>query len=353
MTFNHEHDDKYYEALLNKDSFFEGIFICGVKTTGIFCRPTCHARKPKRENVEFFPDVRSALRAGYRPCKVCHPMESYGIYPDWLEPIMKHVESTPGIRLKDWEIREMNIDPNRLRRWFRKHYDMTFQEYLRLLRLGQAIGQIKHGNSVSDTAFNSGYDSLSGFSDSVKANFGQSPSALTDKSIIVLSRLSSPLGPMLAGATEDGICLLEFVDRRMLETQLKRLRKYLNAETVPGKSPYFGLLQKQLDEYFEGKRMEFSIPLVLPGTDFQKQVWAELQSIPYGEARTYKEQAHRIGNPDAIRAVGKANGDNRIAIIIPCHRVIGSDGTLVGYGGGLERKEYLLKLESRSVKDIH
>ncbi len=345
MIFTHDNDDKYYEALVNKDSTFEGIFICGVKTTGIFCRPTCHARKPKRENVEFFEDVRSALRAGYRPCKVCHPMESYGVFPDWLEPIMERVLNTPGIRLKDYEIRQMDIDPNRLRRWFKKHYSMTFQEYLRLLRLGEAIGQIKLGQSVSGSAFDSGYESLSGFTDGVKKNFGDSPSKIADKQLIVLNRLHTPLGPMVAGATPEGICLLEFVDRRMLETQLKRLKKYLKADIVPGRSPYFEPLQVQLNEYFSGTRKNFDIPLVLPGTEFQKQVWEELQSIPYGDVRTYKEQADHIGNPGAIRAVGKANGDNRIGIIIPCHRVIGSDGSLVGYGGGLERKEYLLKLE--------
>jgi len=134
------------------------------------------------------------------------------------------------------------------------------------------------------------------------------------------------------GATDDGICLLEFIDRRMLETEIKRLSKRLNARFVPGFSKHFGELNKQLEEYFSGKRKEFCIPLVLAGTPFQKEVWAELQRIPYGLKRSYKEQAEIIGVPKAVRAVAKANGDNSIAIIIPCHRVVGANGELVGYG---------------------
>jgi AraC family transcriptional regulator of adaptative response/methylated-DNA-[protein]-cysteine methyltransferase len=153
---------------------------------------------------------------------------------------------------------------------------------------------------------------------------------------------------MLAGATDEGICLLEFVDRRMLETQLNRLSKLLHARVVPGSHTHFDKLDTQLGEYFSGKRKEFEIPLVLPGTPFQKKVWAGLQAIPYGSTRSYREQAEFIGSPNAVRAVAKANGDNRLAILIPCHRVIGANGELVGYGGGLSRKQYLLNLESDS-----
>ena len=153
---------------------------------------------------------------------------------------------------------------------------------------------------------------------------------------------------MLAGAVDEGICLLEFVDRRMIETQIKRLKKYLNAEFVPGQNKYFDELDKQLKQYFEGKRKDFDLPLSLPGTDFQLKVWKELQKIPYGKTRSYQQQAIALKNPKAVRAVAKANGDNRIAIIIPCHRVIGKDGQLVGYGGGMWRKQYLLNLEKRN-----
>ncbi|MBL7162388.1 MAG: methylated-DNA--[protein]-cysteine S-methyltransferase [Anaerolineales bacterium] len=338
-----------YTALLEKDSTYEGIFFVAVKTTGIFCRPTCTARKPKKKNVEFFPNTHDALLHGYRPCKICHPLGHQGQYPQWLKPLMDEIEAQlPEIRLKDSDLRDRDLDPSRVRRWFKKHHGMTFQAYQRTLRVSEAFGRIKYGEKVIDTAFESGYDSLSGFSDSFKKTTGFSPNKSPDKNIVVTTRLLTPLGPMLAGATDEGICLLEFIDRRMLETQVERLKKSLKAEFIPGASEHFDPLNQQIEEYFNGARTEFDLPLVTPGTDFQQKVWEILQEIPYGATRSYKEQAQRIGNPKAVRAVARANGDNRIAIIIPCHRVIGSDGSLTGYGGGLWRKRYLLDLEANN-----
>ncbi len=335
-----------YEALLNKDSNFEGLFFVGVKSTGIFCRPTCTARKPKKENVEFFPSVREALLNGYRPCKLCHPLGNRGEAPEWLKSIMEEIDNQPDLRLKDSELKRRGIDPNRVRRWFKKNHGMTFQTYLRTLRISQAFGRIKYGEKVIEAAYESGYESLSGFTESFKKTTGFSPIKSTQNQMIMITRILTPLGPMLAGATDEGICLLEFVDRRMIETQINRLKKLFNAELIPGSNRHFNELNKQIKEYFDRKRKEFTIPLAIAGTAFQKQVWSALQAIPYGETRSYKEQAEIIGNPKAIRAVARANGDNRISIIIPCHRVIGANGELVGYGGGLWRKRYLLNLEA-------
>lgn len=334
-----------YQALLDKDASFEGIFIVGVKTTGIFCRPTCTARKPKPGNVEFFTDSKQALSYGYRPCKICHPMQVSGEEPVWLQNLLKEVRSTPNIRLKDYEIRQRGIDPARVRRWFKKHHGMTFQAYLRALRINRAFGLIRHNNKITDIALDSGYDSLSGFNQAFKNIIGNSPTQSQPIQIITLTRLLSPLGPMFAGATEKGICLLEFTDRRMIETQIKRLKKYLNAEFVPGQHPHLTKLNQQLEAYFDGYLEEFTVPLDVPGTVFQTRVWQALKQIPYGNTRSYQQQAEAIGNDKAVRAVAKANGDNRIAIIIPCHRVIGKDGSLTGYGGGIWRKQRLLELE--------
>jgi AraC family transcriptional regulator of adaptative response/methylated-DNA-[protein]-cysteine methyltransferase len=223
---------------------------------------------------------------------------------------------------------------------------MTFQAYLRMLRINSAFGRIKHGEKVIESAFNGGYESLSGFTESFKKSTGFSPSQSKHKNVISITRILTPLGPMLAGATDKGICLLEFVDRRMIETQIKRLKKFLRTELVPGNNKYFGELSNQLKEYFDGERKVFDVRLHIPGTEFQLQVWKELQKIPYGKTRSYKEQAIAIANPKAVRAVARANGDNRIAIIIPCHRVIGNNGELVGYGGGIWRKQHLLNLEN-------
>ncbi|HFA50414.1 MAG TPA: bifunctional transcriptional activator/DNA repair protein Ada [Bacteroidetes bacterium] len=336
-----------YEALVNKDSQFEGIFFAAIKTTGIFCRPTCTARKPKPENVEYFPTAKDALAHGYRACKRCHPLRLKGEFPDWLKTLMEEVSSNPEIRLKNADLTARGLTSSRLRRWFLKNHGMTFQAYLRMQRINNAFGIIRHGGRVADGAYENGYESLSGFGQTFKKATGFAPVESQDKAVISITRVLTPLGPMLAGATEKGICLLEFADRRMLETQLARLRKRLNAETLPGKSPHFKTLDQQLKEYFDGKRKTFDLPLDTPGTDFQQLVWKELQTIAFGTTRSYGEQAKAIGRPKAVRAVAKANGDNRISIIIPCHRVIGADGKLTGYGGGLWRKEWLLEHETR------
>ncbi len=341
-------EETMYNALLNKDSSFEGLFFAAIKTTGIFCRPACSARKPNKENVEYFRSVRDALLNGYRPCKKCNPLAPDGEIPGWLKPVLKEISINPGIRLKDYDLRERNVDPSRIRRWFKKNHGMTFHTYLRTLRIGNAFGRIKHGEKVIKTAFESGYDSLSGFTESFKKTTGFPPEKSKNKQFIKITRILTPIGPMLAGAVDEGICLLEFVDRRMIETQIKRLKKLLKTELVPGKHIHFNKLNSQLNEYFNGKRKEFTVPVIGPGTEFQKKVWSELLKIPFGETRSYKKQAEVLNKSGAVRAVGKANGDNRISILVPCHRVIGENGELKGYGGDLWRKRYLLNLESEN-----
>lgn len=152
---------------------------------------------------------------------------------------------------------------------------------------------------------------------------------------------------MIAGATNEGVCLLEFCDRRMLPTEYKDLARFLKTTLEDGENRHIKTLRKQLKEYFNGKRKEFTIPLVTPGTEFQQAVWKELQNIRYGSTKSYQDQAIALNRPDSIRAVANANGMNRISIIIPCHRVIGSKGQLTGYGGGLKRKKWLLDHEKK------
>lgn len=337
-----------YEALLRKDQGYVGIFWVGVKSTGIFCKPTCTARKPKEVNVEFFPSVRDALYSGYRACKVCRPMNANGSTPEWFDMLVGKIDEDPTKRWKDTDLLELNLNPNKVRRWFKKNYDMTFHAYLRSKRLGHAIGRIKQGESVTQTAFGHGFESLSGFIDAVKNLAGSSPGEMKDKTIIHVNRIETPLGPMLAGATDNGLCLLEFADRRMLETQLKRIVNWLNGLIVTGDNKFIKQVSEEIEKYFSGKLRKFSVPLVLPGTEFQKSVWKELTKIPFAETTSYQSIAERIGKPKAVRAVATANGDNRLAIIIPCHRVIGKDDKLHGYGGGLWRKKKLLEIEQQN-----
>jgi AraC family transcriptional regulator, regulatory protein of adaptative response / methylated-DNA-[protein]-cysteine methyltransferase len=162
------------------------------------------------------------------------------------------------------------------------------------------------------------------------------------------TEIETPIGAMLAAASETHLVLFEFPHRRMIDTQLDRVRRAVGCELEPGESPVFDVLRAQLDDYFAGRLREFTVPLHVPGTPFQTRVWTELQRIPSGTTTTYGRLAESIGKPNAVRAVARANGDNRIAVLIPCHRVIGSSGELVGYGGGLWRKKKLLELEARA-----
>ncbi len=166
-----------------------------------------------------------------------------------------------------------------------------------------------------------------------------------DEVTIFSVRIETPLGAMVACAVDQGVCLLEFADRPTLEKQLSTVRKLFNGRIIESESVHFEILRQQLNEYFEGKRKVFTVPLITPGTPFQQSVWKELQNIPFGVTRSYKQQSIALNNQEAIRAVANANGLNRIAIIIPCHRIIGNNGSLIGYAGGLWRKQWLLDFE--------
>lgn len=334
-----------FRAFQSRDGRYEGVFLTAVRTTGIFCRPTCPAKKPRRRNVEFFASVGDALAAGYRACLRCRPMEPAGATPPWARKLMEAVEAEPTRRWTDGELRRrFQLDPARVRRWFQKTHGITFHAYTRARRLTSALTQVKEGQPLTTVAYDHGYESLSGFRDAFTRTFGTTPGkAGADQT--VLSRINTPLGPMVAGATSDGVCILEFADRRMLETQLRRLEKHLGHTPVPGEHPLLEQLAGELDEYFRGRRKRFDVPLRLAGTPFQERVWEALLDIPYGETISYDELARRVDCPGGQRAVGRANGDNRIAVVIPCHRVIRSGGALGGYGGGLPRKQWLLDLE--------
>ncbi|KRD11603.1 XRE family transcriptional regulator [Flavobacterium sp. Root901] len=341
-------DDIMYEAAINKDSSFEGVFFTAVKTTGIFCRPTCTARKPKRENVEFFTNSKEAILKGYRPCKVCFPLEKLNETPDFIKEILRQLSENPSFKFKDSDLLKRGIEPSKMRRWFLKNHGITFHSYQRMFRINSAFKKIKKGENITSAAFDSGYESLSGFNDSFKAVFGVSPKNSKTKNVIDLKRIETPLGTMYACAVKEGICLLEFTDRKMLETELKSLSKNLKATIVQGENEHFEVLEIQLKEYFEGNRKYFTIPIFSPGSDFQNKVWKALCDIPYGDVKSYKEQSAAICKPEAVRAVANANGMNRISILIPCHRVVGSNGELTGYGGGLWRKKWLLEFEQNN-----
>ena len=330
-------------AFLASDASYNGVFYTAVRTTGIFCLPACPARKPRPENIEFFATVKDALFAGYRACKRCCPTESAA--PEWVRALLSRLDASTDVRIREGELRAMGLDPGRVRRQFLRDYGMTFHAYCRARRLGKAFESIRGGKALDQTVFDSGFDSHSGFRSAFARVFGTSPGQVRGGDCIRLSWVQTPMGPMVAGAVDAGVCLLEFTERRMLEAQFDTLRQRFQMAMVPGETAHLEQVRTELGEYFAGTRREFSVPLAYPGTAFDREVWTRLLGIPYGETRSYEELARAVGRPGASRAVGTANGRNRIAILIPCHRVVNKNGELGGYGGGLWRKRLLLELE--------
>lgn len=337
-------------AFRRSDPSYDGVFFSGVKTTSIFCRPSCPARKPLPENVEFFGTAREALFAGYRPCQRCRPLDPIGHQPQWVQELLTKIDAAPTERMTASDLCALGVDPTRARRHFLKHYGFTFHEYCRSRRLGNALEQIRRGADLDDVALDHAYESNSGFRTAFAQLFGKPPGRSRAAECIVVAWIETPFGPMIAGATAEGICLLEFTDRRMLETQFDALRRRFARAVVPGRNQHIDRLKQELGEYFEGERAQFSVPLIYPGTPFQRRVWEELLRIPYRQTRSYEELAQAIDSPQAVRAVGRANGQNRIVILIPCHRVVNKNGELGGYGGGLWRKRHLLELERGQTK---
>jgi len=334
--------EEYYQALLNRDSTYVGIFYVGVKTTSVFCIATCRARKPKWKNVVFYKTYTEALKNGFRPCKICCPTENSNETPEQVTKAIKLIKDNPKEKISDTRLRENQISPDIVRRWFKKTYGITFHAFQRMYRINNAYKELKDGKKTTATAFETGYESLSGFGYTYKKIIGKSPAKSTSKCVILINRLTTPLGPMFVCATDKGICLLEFTDRRMLETEFRDLQKILQAKILIGENEHTKQLKRELKEYFDGKRTTFQVPLHTPGSDFQNEAWNALKAIPFGVTASYQEQAIRLNKPKAVRAVARANGFNRISIVVPCHRIIGKDGSLTGYGGGLERKKWLI-----------
>lgn len=342
-------EKEYYQALIEKNTEYEGVFFVGVKTTGVFCRPTCPARKPKFEHCEFFETARQALLASFRPCKRCQPLSHPNHVSKLIQTLVKAVEENPEKRWKDRDFRELAVDASTARRQFKKRFGMTFVEYARARRMGLAMKQIRSGEAVIEAQLSTGYESGSGFRDAFSRIMGAAPSKLGKSHILKASWIDTPLGPMLAIGDEQALYLLEFVDRRGLEREVERLRKKIKSAIIPGHTQPIRSIENELKSYFKGTLIEFKTPLFLLGSPFQKRVWEELKKIPSGETRSYSEIATEIGQRTAFRAVANANGANQFAIIIPCHRVINTNGELGGYGGGLTRKKWLINHEKQGT----
>lgn len=341
---------EFYQALIEKNIHYEGVFFVGVKTTGVFCRPTCPARKPKFENCEFYRTAQAALLASFRPCMRCRPLFHPNQVSDLIRTLVEAVEACPSRRWKNYDFERLSVDASTARRQFKKRFGMTFVEYARARRMGLAIKQIQGGETVINAQLNTGYESSSGFREAFSKMMGAAPTQFNPQhTVLKVSWLDTRLGPMIAIADDEGLYLLEFIDRRGLQREVEKLRLKRKATIVPGITDPIQSITLELQSYFEGNLKKFETPVHLLGSPFQRLVWEELMRIPYGQTRTYLSQAKAIGQCTAYRAVANANGANQLAIIIPCHRIINSNGDLGGYGGGIPRKQWLIDHEKKGL----
>lgn len=347
MLFDIPSDDVLYQALLERDPSYEGFAYVGVKSTGVFCKLTCPARKPKRENTTFYPSMVSALEAGYRPCKRCRPMSLGLTREPVIEKLLNMLDEDPIKKWSESEIVSLGFDPSTVRRVFRRQFGVTFLEIAKLRRISCSIESLTDGTSVIDAQVQASYDSGSGFRTAITKYIGTPPKNVKSCSFLKADWLETPIGTMVAIVDKCSLYLLEFLDRKALPAEIEQLKILTKSEIVIGESEISQLLKYELDRYFSGDLLNFSIPLADFSTKFNRTVWDALRSIPIGELKSYSDIAKQIGNISATRAVARANGANQISILIPCHRVIGADGSLTGYGGGVWRKQWLIEHERR------
>jgi AraC family transcriptional regulator of adaptative response/methylated-DNA-[protein]-cysteine methyltransferase len=335
--------DRAWQAVLARDRSFDGRFVTGVLTTGIYCRPSCSARHPRRENVRFFMGAGEAEAEGLRPCLRCRPNDVSRDEEAVSRAIalLEQAEEAPMLA----ELAEkVGYSPAHFQRVFKRAVGLSPAQFLRARRVERAGEALSAGASVTEAVYEAGFGASSRFYEASEGRMGMAPSAWRDGGrgvTIHWAVVPTTLGRMLVAATAKGVCRLSFAEGR--EELAARFPK---AELVEGGEEFAALLG-QVVSAVEQPGDSRAIPLDVQGTAFQEAVWRELQRIPAGETRTYAQIAAAVGKPGAVRAAGSANGANNVAVLIPCHRVIRSDGTLGGYAYGLDIKRELLERETK------
>lgn len=342
----------FWQAVQRKEAKFEGLFFTCVKTTKIFCKPTCTARLPKRENVEFVRTWEEAETKGFRACLRCQPKLEIVINPQ-VETVLQAcelIETEENISLESLA-EELKISPYHLQRTFKEIIGVSPKKYAENLRLAKFKSEIKQGSDVVTAMYESGYGSSSRLYENITDKLGMTPKTYQKggKGMKIEYTITDcELGKMLVARTEKGVCAVTFGDD---ETDLieKLMSEYSNAEISKNET--------NLKEYVEailqnlsGNNKRIVLPIDVQATAFQMQVWDALRKIPYGETLSYKQVAESLGNPKAVRAVARACATNKVAVVIPCHRVVGSDGNLSGYRWGIERKQKLIETEKKQQK---
>ncbi len=332
--------DLAWAAFLARDRSFDGQFVGAVKTTRIFCKPSCPVRHPLPKNVEFYATNDEAIAAGYRACMRCRPQD---VARDEVA-VAKALDILASDDPPALEILAAAVGyaPHHFHRLFKRHVGVTPAAYSRGLRGQRAQDALASGVRVTDAIYDAGYSGPSRFYADMKGQLGMTPSAWKNGgagAVIRYAVADTSLGKMLVAATDVGICRLSFDED---ETELRR--RFPNASIQAGGAALNDVVRGAVSAVERPSQMP-DLPLDVAGTAFQQAVWAELRRIPAGETRSYAQIAAAVGSPGAVRAAGSANGANNVAVLIPCHRVIRSDGSLGGYAYGLDRKEKLLKLE--------
>lgn len=334
-------DAEAWTAVLARDRAFDGRFVTGVLSTGIYCRPSCAARHPRRENVRFFADGAAARAAGLRPCKRCSPDDVSRDERAVLAAIAAIRAAEQPLALAALAA-ETGYSPTHFQRVFTRHTGLSPAAYARALLAERASEALTGEGSVTEAIYAAGYSGPSRFYAANEGRLGMAPSAWANGGRGVTIRwavVETTLGPMLVAATDKGVCRLSFGEgRAALEA------RFPQAELVEGGAEFADLLSAVIAAV-EAPGDFAHIPLDVKGTAFQEAVWRELRRIPPGETRSYAQLAAAAGNPKAMRAAGSANGANNVAVLIPCHRVIRTDGSLGGYAYGLEIKRALLTRE--------
>ncbi len=337
----------FWQAMTNNDARFDGVFYIGVRTTGIYCKPTCRARLPKRENIEFVKTWQEAETKGFRACLRCRPKLEKMVNPQ-VETVLQACELLETKENLSLELlsEALQMSPSYLQRTFKEIIGVSPKKYAESLRLNRFKRELKRGSDVVTAMYESGYGSSSRLYEKIGDKLGMTPKIYQKggKDMkINYSITDCELGKMLVARTEKGVCALTFGDGEQVLTD-KLDEEYPNAEISKNES--------DLKEYVEailqnlaGKNKRMGLPIDVRATAFQMQVWDALRKIPYGETVSYKQVAESLGNPQAVRAVARACATNRVAVIIPCHRVISSDGSLSGYRWGIERKQKILESE--------
>ena len=338
-----------WQAVQTRDVRFNGLVYYGVRSTGIYCRPTCPSRRPGREQIEFFLSYEDAEKAGYRPCRRCQPRQA--LNPDSQVELVTRacrlMEANLGESLTLNELgRQLSVSPYHLHRMFKAVTGVTPHQFAAAHRVKEFKTQIKGGSDLITAMVEAGYSSNSRLYENAAGQLGMTPASYRRGGSglqINYTIVNSSLGRLLVAATGRGICAVSFADEDA------RLEAFLKSEYPAANLKRDDILLKEwvntILEYLDGSHPNLDLPLDVQATAFQLRVWEELRRIPYGETRTYSQVAQAIGQPEAVRAVGHACAVNPAALVTPCHRVVRTDGGLGGYRWGLERKQALLAKE--------